>query len=84
MIYRVLRDMEEKAWVTSTWDEEETQGPARRIYRLTTPGDEVLAAWVQDLEEARRRIDHLWSAYRRHMEEAEGEHNCDSAEEPAG
>ncbi len=24
-VYRVLRDMEAKEWVTSTWDEEQTQ-----------------------------------------------------------
>ena len=34
-VYRVLRDMEAKEWVTSTWDEEQTQGPPRRVYRFT-------------------------------------------------
>jgi len=76
--------MEEKGWVTSTWDQEEAQGPPRRVYRLTTLGDEVLAVWVQDLEEARTRIGHLLTAYRRHMEEAEGEYHRGSAQEPAG
>ena len=27
VVYRALRDMEEKGWVTSTWDEERTKGP---------------------------------------------------------
>jgi hypothetical protein len=27
VVYRALRDMETKGWVTSTWDEEQTQGP---------------------------------------------------------
>ena len=84
MVYRALRDMEEKGWVTSTWDQEQAQGPPRRVYRLSTEGDEVLAVWAQDLEEARRRIDHLLSAYRCHMEEAEGEHHCGFAQEPVG
>ena len=75
VVYRVLRDMEAKGWVTSTWDEEQTQGPPRRVYRLTVLGDEVLARWVRDLEETREKIDHLLGTYRRHMEEGEGEHH---------
>ncbi len=75
VIYRMLRDMEEKGWVTSTWDEEQAQGPPRRVYRLTALGDEVLALWTQDLEESRKKVDYLLGVYRRHMEEGEGEHH---------
>jgi len=74
-VYRMLRDMEEKGWVTSTWDEEQAQGPPRRVYRLTALGDEVLALWTHDLMESRQNIDCLLGAYRRHMEEGEGEHH---------
>ena len=72
-VYRMLRDMEEKGWVTSTWDEEQAQGPPRRVYRLTALGDEVLTLWTQDLVESRKKINYLLGAYRRHMEEVEGE-----------
>ena len=75
MVYRALRDMDEKGWVTSTWDEKQAQGPPRRVYRLTTLGDEVLALWTQDLVESRKKIDCLLGAYRRHMEEGEGEYH---------
>ena len=75
VVYRALRDMEERGWVTSTWDEEETQGPPRRVYQITELGDRVLAQWAQDLEESKRRIDHLLNVYRLHMEEGEGEHH---------
>ncbi len=74
-IYRMLRDMEEKGWVTSAWDEEQAQGPPRRVYCLTALGDEVLALWTQDLEESRKKIGYLLGVYRRHMEEGEGEHH---------
>ena len=74
-VYRTLRDMEEKGWVTSTWDEEQAQGPPRRVYRLTALGDEVLVMWTQDLVESRKKINYLLGAYRRHMEEGEGEHH---------
>ena len=73
--YRVLRDMEARAWVTSTWDEETTQGPPRRVYRLTALGDEVLGLSVQDLRDTRAMIDHLLGVYSQHMEEGEGEHH---------
>ena len=74
-VYRALRDMEAKGRVTSTWDEEETQGPPRRVYRITTLGDEMLALRVNDLEESKKGIDHLLNVYQRHMEEGEGEHH---------
>jgi DNA-binding PadR family transcriptional regulator len=75
VVYRALRDMEGRGWVTSFWDDEQTQGPPRRVYRLTALGNEALALWTQDLEETRRLIDRLLSAYHRHMEEGEGEHH---------
>jgi PadR family transcriptional regulator PadR len=75
VIYRVLRDMEDRGWVTSTWDEETSQGPPRRVYQITAQGDEMLALWTQDLQEARGKIDHLLDTYRRHMEEGKGEYH---------
>jgi PadR family transcriptional regulator PadR len=75
VVYRVLRDMEDRGWVTSTWDEETSQGPPRRVYQITAQGDEMLALWTQDLQEARGRIDHLLDTYRRHMEEGKGEYH---------
>ena len=70
VIYRALRDMEAQGWVTSTWDEEQTQGPPRRVYHITDLGDEVLASWIQDLEETRKMIDRLVEAYRVHMQDS--------------
>jgi PadR family transcriptional regulator PadR len=75
VVYRALRDMEERGWVGSTWDEEETQGPPRRVYRITAEGDEALRLWAQELREGRARIDHLLSLYDRHMAKGEGEHH---------
>ena len=70
-----LRDMEAENWVTSKWDEEQTQGPPRRVYHLSALGNEVLAVWIQDLKESKRRIDNLLNAYHSHMEEGEGDHH---------
>ena len=75
VVYRALRDMESKGWVTSAWDMEQAQGPPRRVYCLTAQGDEVLSGCVQDLRQTRGQIDYLIDAYSRHMEESEGEHH---------
>jgi PadR family transcriptional regulator PadR len=75
VVYRALRDMEEREWVTSTWDEERAQGPPRRVYRLAALGDEVLSWYTQELHEARGMIDHLLGAYSRHIEKGEGEYH---------
>ena len=75
VIYRALRGMEERGWVSSTWDEEETQGPPRRVYRITAAGDEMLSLWIRDLRETRAKIEHLLGVYEQHMEEGEGEHH---------
>lgn len=72
IVYRSLRDMEEWGWVSSTWDEEETQGPPRRVYHITAAGDEALRSWAQELREGRARIDHLLGLYDRHVAEGDG------------
>jgi len=73
VVYRALRDMEDRGWLTSTWEEEETQGPPRRVYYLTARGDETLAHWTSDLEETQALIDRLLASYRRHMQAGEGD-----------
>jgi DNA-binding PadR family transcriptional regulator len=73
-VYRTLRDMEDRGCVTSMWDEEQTLGPPRRVYRITDVGDEVLAARIQDLDETRKMLNRLVSRYHAHMEICQGEH----------
>jgi DNA-binding PadR family transcriptional regulator len=77
-VYRALREMEERGWVASTWDDEESHGPPRRVYRLTAVGADALNASMRDLQEARQKISHLVRLYDRHMEEGEGEHHSGS------
>ncbi len=75
VVYRVLRDMEANEWVTSTWDTEQTQGPPRRVYRLTAVGDEMLSMCIRDLRQTHEQIDDLVDSYSRHMREGKGEHH---------
>jgi poly-beta-hydroxybutyrate-responsive repressor len=75
VVYRALRDMEEQGWVSSSWDEQETKGPPRRVYNLTALGDEVLTWWTEDLRETRGMIDRILQVHTQHMEEGEGAHH---------
>jgi DNA-binding PadR family transcriptional regulator len=74
-VYRALRDMEEQGLVASVWDEQETQGPPRRVYRLTGEGNEALATWIAELRETQRHIGHVLESYQQHMQEPHGEHH---------
>jgi DNA-binding PadR family transcriptional regulator len=69
MLYRVLREMEDLGWVSSTWDEQRTQGPPRRIYELSPLGDEVLAEWAKDLELSKARIERFLHIYEQQRKE---------------
>ena len=75
VVYRNLRNMETKGWVTSSWDIAGGQGPPRRVYKLTLVGDEVLKTYVDDLESTQNRITDLVTAYYRHIEEGQGEYH---------
>jgi PadR family transcriptional regulator, regulatory protein PadR len=54
-LYRLLRSLEEEGVVDSDWDEG-LPGPAKRVYRLTDSGRELLARWAEALGEAREVI----------------------------
>ena len=75
VVYRALREMEEEGWVTSTWEQQKTQGPPRRNYRMTDRGHEVLELWVKELEGSKSRIERFLGAYYGHMNECKGDHD---------
>ena len=47
-LYRILRQMEEASWVTSSWDQGKA-GPARRVYSITEEGQRALTLWREEL-----------------------------------
>jgi DNA-binding PadR family transcriptional regulator len=47
-LYRLLKSMEERGLVTSTWDLAE-RGPAKRRYKLTRSGRTCLRKWSKTL-----------------------------------
>jgi PadR family transcriptional regulator PadR len=64
MIYRHLRQLEEDGLVSSSW-ETEGVGPAKRVYRLTPEGEEVLAAWVDHMEKQVENLSSFIKYFRR-------------------
>jgi DNA-binding PadR family transcriptional regulator len=67
MIYRALREMETSEWVVS-YQGQESQGPQRRVYRLTEEGRRHLEIWIQDLHRSKREIELLIQAYERDVQ----------------
>lgn len=67
VVYRSLRELEDRGFVTSTW-ETEGGGPPRRVYTLTHDGDQYLAWWISGLRETRTILDRFLQAYEDHME----------------
>jgi len=55
-VYRALRALEEKSAVYSYWNTSST-GPARRMYRLTPAGDEMLEASVHAFADTHAAIE---------------------------
>ena len=64
MIYRHLRQLEEEGLVLSEWETEGT-GPAKRMYRLTQDGEEVLGFWIGYMEQQAGKISDFVKQYRK-------------------
>jgi len=62
-VYRFLRQMEERALVTSTWDISES-GPAKRLYHLTEAGLDCLLRWSETLAAYQAAIGELLNVTR--------------------
>lgn len=62
-IYRNLRRMESEGFVISSWETSES-GPARRQYKITKRGIEVLKETVSRLEHQKKQIDEFLQIYR--------------------
>ncbi|MBN2271668.1 MAG: helix-turn-helix transcriptional regulator [Sedimentisphaerales bacterium] len=62
-VYRVLRSMDRRGLVTSSWDLGKT-GPAKRRFTLTPSGRACLKQWAQTLEHYARSIEDLLAMIR--------------------
>lgn len=69
LLYRALHQMEQRGWINSDWDKEQSQGPPRRVYHLTAEGDAVLSTIIQDLQVQQENVQKLMDSYQKHMQD---------------
>ncbi|MGB9628894.1 MAG: helix-turn-helix transcriptional regulator, partial [Thermodesulfobacteriota bacterium] len=61
-IYRTLRNMEKDGLVKSKWDTKGS-GPAKRIYRITPQGEEILHGWAITIQKRKEALDQFLKTY---------------------
>jgi poly-beta-hydroxybutyrate-responsive repressor len=64
-IYRNLRGMEKEGWVKSRWDTK-GNGPAKRTYRITPQGEEILHGWAVTVRKRKEAFDQFLKLYQGH------------------
>ena len=62
--YKNLRIMEQEGWVTSQWDTA-GPGPARRIYRVTREGEDLIRSWAAAIRRTRESLGTFLSLFER-------------------
>ena len=60
--YRLLRQLEKDALVTSEWDVT-SGGPAKRIYSITDAGEKYLETWAGSLSHFQKMLDQFFNLY---------------------
>lgn len=63
IIYRSLQEMEKEGEVESYW-ETNTQGPARKWYKITSRGFDKLAMLKEDIAVRKENFDYFLTAYK--------------------
>ena len=60
--YRILRQLEKDELVTSEWDTTST-GPAKRIYSITSAGEQYLDVWADSLGQYQKILQQFFNMY---------------------
>lgn len=60
--YRMLRQLEKDALVSSEWDVT-SGGPAKRIYSITEAGEQYLEVWAGSLSHYQKMLDQFFNLY---------------------
>jgi len=62
-VYRTLRQLERDGLVSSDWDTNASNGPARRVYSLTDSGEMYLQTWASALRGYQSMLDSFFKSY---------------------
>jgi PadR family transcriptional regulator PadR len=60
--YRILRQLEKDELVTSEWDTS-SGGPAKRIYSLTSAGEQYIELWADSMGQYQKMLDQFFNMY---------------------
>lgn len=63
-VYRMLRGMEEEGLMTSEWNTEGV-GPAKRYYRITPEGEDLLHTWAVAIRRDKEVLEGFLGLYRK-------------------
>lgn len=74
-LYRVLKSMEAEGYLESSWDDE-SSGPARRIYCITPAGVHCLCQWTRTLGRYARDLHYALEFVEQSLGASSGEANC--------
>ena len=69
-LYRIMRKMEERELVSSSWEKGD-QGPQKRVYSISPLGIETLSEWIEVFTRRRANIDLLLCEYKQYTSAAE-------------
>ena len=61
-VYRNLRRMDREGLIESHWEVGES-GPGRRLYKLTTQGEEALKLWAKYIAQQKAKLENFLQAY---------------------
>ncbi|HAJ78177.1 MAG TPA: PadR family transcriptional regulator [Fibrobacteres bacterium] len=62
VIYRSLKDLEEEEAVSSYW-ETDTSGPAKKWYKITQKGKDLLIDFKEDIEMRKKNLDYFIESF---------------------
>jgi DNA-binding PadR family transcriptional regulator len=63
IVYRELRDLDDQGLIGSTWNEEDSKGPKRRVYEINSEGFIKLEEWIDHLDVIQESIGDLLERY---------------------
>ena len=76
-VYRNLRRMDKEGLIKSQWEAGES-GPGRRLYQLTTRGEESLMVWAKFIIQQKIKLENFLEAYRQLERKTGGDNSHDA------
>lgn len=70
-IYTLLRRMEHRGLLESEWEQAETTGPNRRVYKVTKQGVEALKSGLESIAKRKSLMDDLTVFYAKNFMKTE-------------